>query len=92
MFRPLGTIDSPAMRPRHRRWRNHQLTSICFPSAFEAAARASNLQQMLALFGDGPLPASPLTALCGMVAVLSSDPRGCSPLPGSSAHGAIMPD
>ncbi|PYT28162.1 MAG: hypothetical protein DMG57_15880 [Acidobacteria bacterium] len=87
----LGTIDSPGDAPSAiaagATTNSHQFV---FRVRLSGSTVPSNLQQMFALFSDGPLPASPLTAPLRDVAVLSSDPLGCSPMPASSAHGAIV--
>ena len=85
-----NTISSPGNAP-----------SVIAPGAatnghtfFEAVTLAgsdvpSNLQSIVAVFGDGFVPASPLTAPVVDVAALGNDGYACSALPAGSLAGDI---
>jgi minor extracellular serine protease Vpr len=50
----------------------------------------ASLQNLHALFGDGPRPGSPLTAPLLDVAQVGSDGLACAPLPAGSLNGSIV--
>lgn len=49
----------------------------------------SNLQNIAAQFGDGPLPSGSLTAPLRDVQTITGDPQGCSTIPQNSVQGAF---
>jgi minor extracellular serine protease Vpr len=86
----LNTISSPADAPSAiavaGTTNSHTfVNSVRVPGA----GVPSNLQVLEAEFGDGPVPASPLTAPLRDVSQLGNNGLACSALPASSLSGAI---
>lgn len=79
----LNTISSPATTPSAI-----SVGASTNSHAFIASVR-TNGQTVPAIFGDGPLPASRLTAPLRDVAGLDGTGNGCSALPSGSLSGAI---
>ena len=89
-FPALNTVHSPGTAPSAI-----TVGASTNSHAFFQAVRASgagvpgNLKNMLALFGDGPKLASPLTAPVRDVARLQSGGPACAALPAGSLSGAV---
>lgn len=63
--------------------------SHIFFNLVKVASGPSSLQEILALFGDGPTPAAPLTAPLRDVGAAEPNARACSPVGAGTLTGAI---
>jgi uncharacterized protein (TIGR03437 family) len=86
----LGTVDSPATAPSALAV-GATTNSHVFVSTVRVSGTnlPSGLQSVPAVFGDGPSPASPVTAPVLDVALIDGSGNACSPLPSGSLSGAF---
>ncbi|MCX6637693.1 MAG: S8 family serine peptidase, partial [Acidobacteria bacterium] len=81
----LGTVESPATAPSAlavgATTNSHVFISTVRVSGPDVP---SGLQSIPAVFGDGPFPASPVTATVVDVALIDGNGNACSPLPSGS--------
>jgi uncharacterized protein (TIGR03437 family) len=89
-FPSLNTINSPATAPSALAVGATTNSHIFFSSVKVTGADVpSGLDKVSALFGNGPRPASTLTAPLRDVAKLQNDGTACAALPSGSLAGAI---
>jgi subtilisin family serine protease len=79
-----NTIESPASAP----------SAIAVGAShnertFATMAQVAGMAPVMAVPGDGPRPAAPMTAPLADVAAIDGDGRACAPLPPNSLAGAI---
>ncbi len=86
----LSTVESPATAPSALA-AGATTNSHAFASTVSISGQnvPSGLQSIPALFGDGPAPASPLTAPLRDVASIDGSGTACSALPPGSLTGAV---
>jgi minor extracellular serine protease Vpr len=89
-FPALGSISTPGTTPAAITVGASTNSHVFFSSVRVPGSDApAELQRVRALFGEGPRPASALTAPLRDVATLSTDALGCTALPARSLAGAI---
>jgi minor extracellular serine protease Vpr len=86
----LGTVASPATAPSALAVGATTNSHVFISSVHVSGTNLpSGLQSIPALFGDGPSPASPVTAPILDVALIDGNGNACSPLPSGSLSGAF---
>lgn len=86
----LGAVDSPGTAPDALTVGASTNTEVYYQTLrVENADAPEALRNARALFGNGPLPASPLQAPLRDAARSSGNARACSPLPAGSLQGAV---
>ena len=89
-FPAFGSIETPGTAPDAITVGATTNSHIFFSSVrLSGSGVPSNLQQIFAMFGDGPKPAAPLTRPLRDVSKLGDNGEACSPLQNGVLGGAI---